>query len=92
MPEGPAIFPLWDGKNIVGYHASDCYGPFGKCLVVNVYSPLKEPYGVKAERISVPIHSLFKQISRTIHQYQLVLDIRKKSQRQINILNNCKGD
>lgn len=79
------VYELWNGKEVVGFYR--VLLPLqGKELYVPEFSMLKEPYGASRSVIKVPI--TWRIISRTHCDvtFRTVLDVRRKSARQIEIL------
>ena len=92
MPEGPAIFPLWNGKKYIGDFVFYGAEPFGQYLYVPEFSLLKEQYvNGKTKFIKVRIIDRWHRLDKTTFIVQRVLDVRKKSKRQIAILNNFEN-
>lgn len=78
-------YELWDGKEVIG-HFFSLHQIYGLYLVVPTVSTLKQSYYKKSEEIKVPIlHRVIYDngVDITIRK---VLDVRKKSKRQIEIL------
>ncbi len=84
MPEGPYIFPVWNGKDIIGHYSSKTFT--SSRLVIPVVSEFKRFYNKQYEDIEVPILSLVKHITKTKYEVQHVLDVRRKSKRQIDLI------
>lgn len=81
----PYIYELWNGKEVVGYlHTTRrLHGKFAEFRTVSTF---KQPYGRKTPFIKVPL--IFRTISTTHSDfhYRQVLDVRKKSKAQIELL------
>lgn len=78
-------YELWNGKEVVGhYHSVERV--VGSQLHVFTGSVLKQKYGVKPKTIIVPITTrIISDDGMDVH-LRVVLDVRRKSKRQINIL------
>lgn len=85
MPEGPVSVELWNGKEAIGHlqlyslegsHAYIYLGP----------GVLKEEYGKKYGRIKLPFITRVVSMDRVDTLTRRVLDVRRKSKRQIKLL------
>lgn len=78
-------YELWDGKKVIGYHQSfSLYS--GKYLVIPELSEFKRPYNRKLKEFKVPIIMRIVSNSGIDVHLRTVLDVRRKSRRQIKIL------
>lgn len=80
-------YELWNGKEVVGYFHT-AHKIFGKYLIVPTISELKRHYNRQYEEIKVPVayRKVFDDgVDITM---RTVLDVRRKSKRQIEIMNN----
>ena len=80
------FYELWDGKAVVGIYSSR-YKLAGDHIIIYEISILKQKYNSKPKVIKVPL--LIRQVNNDgiDFNYRLVLDVKKKSKRQIRILN-----
>lgn len=77
-------YPVWDGKQIIG-HRNFQFRLMGKAVVIPTVSELKRIYNKRYEEIIFPISYLSEDDGITIKMTR-VIDVRRKSQRQIKIL------
>jgi len=83
-------YELWDGKKCIGHFYSN-YPLYGKYLVLPEASVLKHQYGRPWKEIKIPIITRHLKDDGIDYTIRRVLDIRKKSKRQIEIIKNCKS-
>lgn len=81
----PYKYELWDGRKVVGYYYSMC-SIRGKFVSVSEVSELKRGYGHRYDTIDVPVITRIVSQTATDTTFRVVLDVRKKSRRQIDIL------
>lgn len=78
-------YELWDGKKVVGhYYTSETIR--GNSITFPEKSVLKQEYGVKPKVVEVPY--IIKEVihrGSDIH-IKMCLDVRKKSKRQIELI------
>lgn len=82
-------YPLWNGKKIVGHY----YSPdpiWGDFIEFPEISILKQPYVLKPKSIKVPIYRSWSDDGMVIKATRM-LDVRKKSNRQIAIILSLRG-
>ena len=78
-------YELWNGKKVVGYY--DCYSQIlGHHVVVWEESTLKQSYYKKARSILVPLTCRVIVSNHSDTLVRTVLDVRRKSKRQIALL------
>ena len=78
-------YELWNGKKVVGtvtMFTEAC----GKYMIFCEQSILKQMYSRKTKEIKVPIAYRFISDDGVDHVMRKVLDVRKKSKRQIEII------
>lgn len=78
-------YELWNGEKILGYYSAT-FPIRGKFLFVRPVSTFKQLYDIKPEIIKVPIITRVVSTTATDVHSRIVLDVRKKSKRQIGIL------
>ena len=78
-------YELWNGKEVVGHYCTQ-YKLYGRFLVVPTMSLLKQPYRSKCEEILFPITYRIVSDNGVERLTRIVLDVRRKSKRQIDIL------
>lgn len=78
-------YELWNGKEVVGYYHSPSR-LFGKKLIIAAVSELKAVYGKTYEQITVPIVHRTITSSHSDITIRQVLDVRKKSPRQLDLI------
>ena len=84
MPES-YVYELWNGKKVIG--TVNFFGPIlGTKAVFPTISEFKRQYGRNYETIEVPLMYLSQSISYREYSVKTVLDVRKKSKRQIKLL------
>lgn len=78
-------YELWNGKEVVGHYVS--MSPlYGRTLAVPELPPLKQSYFRKIKRIEVPIITRVVSDDGVTMTVRIVLDVSKKSKRQIELL------
>lgn len=82
-------YELWNGREVVGYYCCS-FKLMGTHLVQTYLSPLKEIYGRKAKEVKVPISYRITWSDDIDTHFITVLDVRKKSKAQIDILRGHK--
>jgi hypothetical protein len=88
MPGG-FVYDLWNGKEVVGqYNAT--FPLAGDYIIVQETSAFKQFYSQKPKVIRVPLVFLVKQDDGVEIVFRKVLDVRRKSKRQIDILRGIK--
>lgn len=78
-------YPIWDGKTIIGYYNSSSQ-LFGNFIEIFEVSPFKQKYKVKPKTIKIPIITSIVENTGVRITMEFRLDVRRKSQRQINII------
>jgi hypothetical protein len=78
-------YELWNGKAVVG-HFNTFTPLYGKFLVIPSIPLLKQPYGKKIVEVCVPVTTRFVSDDGVDIVVRRVLDVRKKSKKQIEIL------
>jgi len=78
-------YELWDGKKVVG-HFNASFPLCGAHVVVPEVSTLKQRYGTRVKYIKVPMATRVVSDNGVDRLIRLVLDVRKKSNRQIRVL------
>lgn len=82
-------YEVWNGKKVIGrYNISSSI--LGRFLIVPEVSIFKQSYYKKATYIRVPVIYQFVSDNGIEVTYKRVLDVRKKSKRQIKILIGVK--
>lgn len=84
-------YELWNGKSVLGYY-STLFIIMGKSITIYEESALKQIYGQKMKIIEVPLTIRCVKNDGIECTYRTVLDVRKKSKRQINILLDKKNN
>lgn len=80
-------YELWNGKEVVGiYFSTFKLRLIGKFIILSGRDELKRSYSKKYESIKVPIATRLVYDDGVEYRYRLVLDVRKKSKRQIELL------
>lgn len=80
-------YELWNGKEVVGYYNTS-HGVYGKVLIIPCISEFKRKYSTSIKEIQVPVISRVVYTTPTECLTRIVLDVRKKSKRQIEIIKN----
>lgn len=78
-------YELWNGKEVVGYFNA-LFRVQGTHVIIPTISEYKREYGRTCEKIKVPISSRVLYYNGIDTYTRIVLDVRKKSQRQIDII------
>jgi len=90
MPTGPISYELWNGKESVGY-CRISGELLGKYVLIYSVSAYKQLYSRRAETIQVPISYRVVEKTGADTLLRTVLDVRKKSKRQIELLKAYNG-
>lgn len=83
MPE-TYQYEVWNGKEVIGYYSSN-YQLTGVFINIYEHTPLKYPYG-PYKSIKIPLVLRPILVNGIDFHYRLVLDVRKKSKRQIDLI------
>jgi hypothetical protein len=78
-------YELWDGEKVLGHYQS-LFPIYSNHLVVPELTTLKQPYSKKVRQIKVPVTSRIISDTKVDIHIRIVLDVRRKSKRQIQIL------
>jgi hypothetical protein len=78
-------YELWNGKKVVGYHLS-LFPLIGRKLVIYETNVFKEKYANASKTFTVPITFRVVYITQTECLTRIILDVRRKSKRQIEII------
>lgn len=79
------LYELWNGKEVVGHYGS-IWPLMGTHIRIFEMSELKQPYGVKPKSIECPISYRIVSDNKIDRVMRTVIDVRRKSKRQIEIL------
>lgn len=80
------VYELWKNDKCVGL-MNVGFEIHGSHIVIPYYSMLKEPYDYTGVRdIKIPVKYIAKKINHSDTLIKTVLDVSKKSKRQINLL------
>jgi len=78
-------YELWNGKEVVGYFYST-FTLFGRYVHIPETSVFKQSYYTETKSITVPLIERVVSQTATDRLTRVVLDVRRKSKRQIEII------
>lgn len=78
-------YELWNGKKVLGYYSS-IHQLCGNRMVVYETSTLKQSYKSYPKTFEIPITTRIVSYDGIDMLSRIVLDVRKKSKRQIDIM------
>jgi hypothetical protein len=78
-------YELWKGEQVVGHYYSTS-PVMGTTLIIPEISSLKQPYDQKIKEIHIPISWRHVSDDGVTMTFKRVLDVTKKSKRQIRII------
>lgn len=81
-------YELWNGTKVVGHYTSP-YKLSGKFLTISELSTLKQPYNKKLSTNTFNLTFRLLPSDGISFTYRTVIDVRRKSVRQIKLL--CEG-
>lgn len=84
-------YDLWNGKEIVGTHYRSSPILYGRNIVLDEVPIFKQLYGKRQKTIVVPVYYQEVSDDGVTITIRRVLDVRKKSKRQIEILKKRSG-
>lgn len=78
-------YPIWNGKEVVGFFRCSTRLS-GRTVVVMETPNLKQKYSERPKTISVPLSTRILNDDGVRYTVEIVLDVRRKSKRQVDIL------
>lgn len=78
-------YELWNGKKVLGYYNTTSI-LMGSELIIHTISELKRIYGKYYEEIKIPLTCRIIRKDATEYSVRTVLDVRKKSKRQRELI------
>lgn len=83
-------YELWNGKVVLGHYGTQ-FPLQGLSVVIPTISELKRIYDRTYETITVPLRMRLVSDNGVDFTYRLYLDVRRKSQRQIQLIRGSNG-